>query len=286
MAVRMKGFTRQEVLTSMIVLLLLASILAPAFARIREVSKTQLCQYQLTTLGQKCLMFANESDGELPEPSDSSFIAFAFNLTREDLGLEFGTGYYSYYSDYHPSSNNGPTGLGYLWKHHLIESGSDLPFCPGMNKLFGVTTPVENWNPHGEPTHWNFCGKVSYGGTFFLIPEDEHIDWLPMRLTYGARKLSYTPSGGPTYGTNKLAELDPSKGFLSDLWCATDRFGQYWKTRETDLNHVDGSNRIINTWYLDGHVSGVVIGPEFFVEQDGVNYLSPNATWTTMLDGH
>ncbi len=258
-----KGFTKPEILVLAASLFLACMVFGPVFARIREVSKTQLCQYQLTSLGQKCLMFANQNNGELPEPKDSTF-------------SEHGTDYYTYRHTAYPPQNGGITGLGNLWKWDLIESGSDLPFCPGMNQLFGMTMPAEDWNPNGEPTHWNFIGKASYGGTSDLWPEDDHIDWLPMRSAIGVREISYT------FGTNNINELDPSKAFLSDLW-ATD-VGNYWKTRETDLNHVDGSNRIINTWYLDGHVSGVVIGPEFFVEQDGVNYLSPNATWTTMLD--
>jgi len=265
---RKQGFSRVDLLTVLFVIFFACSILVPVSARVKEVSKKNLCMYQLGAMGQLVTVFAAQNDDELPLVSDSSFVSSS---------PDSATDYYSYFQTMFP--NPGPNGLGWLWKQGLIESGSDLPFCPELQRLFGNPMPALAWNARGNPNHWNYCGPP--GGSYRLAPQDYNIGWINLRLSHGIRKL-YKKSNQTGYKTITAALAAGKRAFLSDLW-ASSKFGPYWQTRKSDIPHQTGDKKSINVWYLDGHVENRIMLDSYFATGD-VGILLPSVTWSNMFD--
>ena len=78
------------------------------------------------------------------------------------------------------------------------------------------------------------------------------------------------------------------RAFLSDVWAAYGRLGDYYETSIDDIPHKSGQRRSINTWYTDGHATSVKVDPDRFKEvpEDGemIKKLNEDTTWTNMLE--
>ncbi len=159
------AFTLIELLVVIAIIALLLSIIMPALKTVREQAKKIVCLAHLKGLGSSVLLYAQNLDDKFPHsPKDFSFGA-----------IGNGANYYTYkhvpgYSEDPSAGGNraGPTSLGYLWKEGLLDSGTDLAFCPSMQDLFGSQLPRREWNSKGNPTHWNYTGPGStnsYGFT-------------------------------------------------------------------------------------------------------------------------
>jgi len=236
------------------------------------------------------------SKGTLPLVMDTSWMAEKiYNPTLRDLGLDYAADYYTYTHTQHPPARVGPNGLGWLYKADLLDGETDLVFCPSQKELFGNPMPSHRWNAKAEPDHWNFCGRASYGGfyDYDLGVKDEDMDWLNLRITIGTRKLYH--SGNNTPGnmskgckTIQEASLKGKRAFLCDLWAACLKFGDYWKSLDTDLPHKMRASKSMNCWYMDGHAENVRMEDNYFSIQTiggkTGNYLDTNMTWSIMFD--
>lgn len=273
------GFTLIELLVVIAIIALLLSIIMPGLSAVKERAKKVVCMAHMKGIGDAVLIYTQQQDGELPQPLDGSLILKSnYNPSAKDLGQEGGTDYYTY-----AAPPRGVSGLGYLYKAGLMESDTDLPFCPSMKQLFGINQKSSDWNPHGNISHWNYIGQP--GGTNVLEPKDYHIDWMPTRVTVGIRKLYHY---GDKRGYRKIedASMRGKRAFLCDLWVSYGYGGSYWKTRETDIPHKTGQQTSLNTWYIDGHGESVKLGSDMFERYESTDdaFLLKTATWSKMLD--
>ncbi len=285
-----KAFTLIELLVVIAIIALLMAVILPALSAVKENAKKTVCMAHMKGLGDAVLIYTQQENGELPQPLDGSFISSNYSSGLKDLGLDSGTDYYTYHST--PTGSAYPravSGVGFLYKAGLIESGTDLPFCPSMKQLFGHPMPTQNWNPKGQVSHWNYIGQSVVGATHILEDPDMHIGWMPTRLTIGIRKL-YHFGGKRGYQKVENAAMKGKRAFLCDLWVATGMFGTYWQSRETDIPHKTGKRTSLNTWYIDGHGKSVKIESErystFTDPETGVedSFLNSGTTWANMLD--
>jgi len=276
-----KGFTLIELLVVIVIIALLLAITIPAMKAAKEMAKKVICLAHMRGTGSMVLVYARNHDDQFP---------YAGLRFRDDKGANYylykqavgGNGNANYSeTDPDPARRAGPTSLGYLYKGGLMDSGSDLVFCPSMIQLFGQKMPSPRWNAKGETSHWNYIG-LNYGptSTGSLASYDTEIGWINCRVTIGNRWMEY-------FGFKTVAEasLKGKRAYLSDLWAA--RQGTYFQTRETDIPHRMGSGKSMNVWYIDGHAENVRMKDEFFekiLDPDGNRYLDATMTWAIMFD--
>ncbi len=291
MCKKTRAFTLIELLVVIAIIALLMAVILPALKAVKDSAKKTVCLAHMKGIGTLLLTYSQENDDELV-----SVVADGFGTQDR------GTIYYTYYqASAHPIGKGGPSGLGWLWKTGLLESNTDLAYCPSMYNLFNTKTPTKEWNPKGDITHWNYLGRSSSGCTNTLWPKDEHIDWMPLRLTIGARMLRphyydaqgipLTPSQvqddhNPLYNFKTVAQA-ASKGkrtFISDLWAP--QVGNYWQSRYTDIPHMSGGRRSMNFWGLDGRAGNVKMEDDWFdpADEAGNRLMSADVRWTTMVD--
>ena len=285
-----EAFTLIELLVVIVIIAMLLAITLPALRAAKELAKKIICMAHTRGTGDAVLIYAQQQDGALPSPLDGAFICGPppYDPARKDLGLDWGSDYYTYHNQPGRTPLRGVSGVGFLYKAGLIESGSDLVFCPSMLNLFGNKMPTQEWNPKGQITHWNYIGQPVAGATYILEVPDQHIGWMPVRITIGIRKL-YHLNDKKGYKKVEDASVNGKRAFLCDLWVSTGKFGNYWKTRDTDIPHKTSARPSVNTWYMDGHAENVKIGSEMFQSfTDPATGLSENylvdATWSNMLD--
>ena len=269
-AVSKKGFTLIELLVVIAIIALLLSIVMPALKSVKDQGKKTVCLAHMKGMGTLLLTYGQENDDEL------------VSCDYRDFPDDRGTAYYSYYQNSHTIDRGGPSGMGWLWKAGLIESESDLPFCPSTYYLFASPMPTKEWNPNGRVEHWNYCGTESNSGIDakgtpqILWDRDREIDWLPLRLTVGTRILRrhmYNGNGvasplsqvpNPPIGNLKTiadASLKGKRAFLSDLWASN--IGT-WSTTYKSINHKSGGRRSLNFWSLDGSADNRKMEDEWF----------------------
>ncbi len=286
-----KAFTLIELLVVIAIIALLLAVILPALKAVKDSAKKTVCMAHMKGIGTLVLTYAQENDDELVS-------ALVTGFGTHDRGSL----YYTYYqASFHPIERGGPSGIGWLWKAGFLESNTDLAYCPSMYNLFNTKTPTKVWNPKGDPTHWNYLGRASSGCTQTFWPKDEHIDWMPLRLTIGTRLLSvhyYNAQGVPltpsqieddhqplhNFKTIAQAASKGKRAFLSDLWAP--QVSNYWQTRYTDIPHMSGGRRSINYWSLDGKAGNVKMQDDWFDPTDasGSRLMSADVRWTTMLD--
>jgi len=290
---RKKGFTLIEVLVVIVIIALLVAIIIPAVKAAKEIAQRMICLAHMRGVGSMVLVYTESHKNELPLIMDWSWIAQNYNATLPDLGLDYAADYYTYNHTFHPVSIQGPMGLGWLYKADLLDPETDLVFCPSQKELFGNQPPTRQWNAKAEPLQWNFCGRQAYNGTYNLAPKDDDMDWLNLRVTIGMRKLYHhgnnTP-GNMSKGCKTIQEasLKGKRAFLCDLWAACLKFGDYWKSLDTDLPHKMRASKSMNCWYMDGHAENVRMEDNYFSIQTiggkTGNYLDTNMTWSIMFD--
>jgi prepilin-type N-terminal cleavage/methylation domain-containing protein len=77
---RRRGFTFIELIASLAIILLMAGLLMPVFARARESARRTSCQSNLQQLGLSLHLYAQDNDGRFP-PEDHNW-AFMFPYTK------------------------------------------------------------------------------------------------------------------------------------------------------------------------------------------------------------
>jgi prepilin-type N-terminal cleavage/methylation domain-containing protein len=146
------GFTLVELLVTMAIVAMLASLLVPAIQSAREASRQTVCRNRLRQLGLACLMFENEAKRLPPEieDQDGSFqdawhSGFVYLLPY----LEMQAMYDQYRFDETWSSTS-----------NQVVGRQRLPLllCPSNNS--GI---YDNGGVEGEPTDYAFCkGDQAY----------------------------------------------------------------------------------------------------------------------------
>ena len=63
---RNRGFTLIELLVVIAIIMVLASLLLPAFGTVREKARRVVCLSQLRQIGQACFTYASDYDSRMP----------------------------------------------------------------------------------------------------------------------------------------------------------------------------------------------------------------------------
>ncbi len=295
MCKKTKAFTLIELLVVIAIIALLLAVILPALKAAKSHAKRIVCMAHMKGMGTLVLTYAQENEDEL------------VSCESLDFPNDRGTAYYSYYQDFHPISRGGPSGLGWLFKAGLIESESDLPFCPATHYLFGMIPPTKNWHPKGKVEHWNYCGNeansgIDSGNAQILWDKDAHIGWFPLRLSVGTRILRRHRYDNGTGAPLPLSDVDNSplnnfktisqaaskgkRAFMSDHWVAN---FQGWQSQYKSITHASGGKRSLNYWRLDGSANNVKMEDEWFESTSTTGdsndrLMKADVTWSTMFD--
>jgi prepilin-type N-terminal cleavage/methylation domain-containing protein/prepilin-type processing-associated H-X9-DG protein len=267
-----KGFTLIELLVVISIIALLVSILLPALSSAREQAKMAVCSVHLNGLGKAVVMYTLDTKDALPSlavfraPPDpvGDISAGQFGFDSQSFAE-----YHIYYESPGFRSGAGANCIGWLYMNGTLPNDTNLVFCPSFrNSNFagypdpvgrGVGREYDAWNPHGDPTKWNYMGvnaanaALEAGASMHMRPEDEaRVGWIPARVSYGMRPIGKNPMRANKV-IKKLSQGKSDMSFLSDVWAD---LPNYWHIHIQDLSHASkgGGEGKIHAWYLDGHV--------------------------------
>ena len=274
-----QGFTLIELLVVIAIIAVLMGILMPSLRMAREQARKVVCLSHLSSVGKLVYLYGQDFDDNFPR--------------QRDRYGERSNRIAAYYTYHHVPHWNGPKagydGLGFLYKVRLLASDSDLPFCPGMKRLFVGASQIaggsadrtfsgyhsmHDWNAHGDPSHYNYVGPESALNQG-LQEEDAQVGWLNLRFTLGWRNLE------TEFGVKKISMAGGAKrAFMSDVWAA--KMSDYWQSHLDDMPHRTGKNCTMNVWYVDGHTKSHRWRVDEYFDKNG--YLQEDFTWELLFE--
>lgn len=149
-----KGFTAIELLVVVLVVGMLAGMLMPAMARLREGERTLVCLNNLKQFGYGILQYVSDNDGSLPGPTD---LAIRQHAARELLPLDsdtrawYGAHLTAYLEPYIGGTADGP------------RPAEMMAFCPtaeGIPRARDPNSPIPAYRL--QPTYvLNSCGRTN-----------------------------------------------------------------------------------------------------------------------------
>jgi prepilin-type N-terminal cleavage/methylation domain-containing protein/prepilin-type processing-associated H-X9-DG protein len=116
-----RGFTLVELLVVIGVVSLLVAILLPVLGAARRTGKTAVCASNLRTLGQATMMYANDSDRYLPQPSNNGAMSSGVGAVPAGQALWFNA--VDYYLE--QLKKNYTTGLGANTQRNHVQYKQD-----------------------------------------------------------------------------------------------------------------------------------------------------------------
>lgn len=140
-------FTLIELLVVVSIIAILASMLLPALSRAREMARRSVCINNLRQMALTCMIYADDSNRNLPWPSSMYNWAFGGSYTGASLYTR------------NDSNTAEATGMGLLYDANYLHD-IDFFFCPSNPRCIQWRDTWDDW--------WgNADGSLTAGGTVF-----------------------------------------------------------------------------------------------------------------------
>jgi prepilin-type processing-associated H-X9-DG protein/prepilin-type N-terminal cleavage/methylation domain-containing protein len=215
-----KGFTLIELLVVISLIVILAAILLPVFAQVREAARKSTCQSNLKQIGAAVLMYAQDYDDTLPNAGSSDDGGDLTGSLEPYTKQRYAQGIWKCRShSLNANATSWTSSYGYNWQY-LLAPGPDYPHSgwngfsnPGISLAF-LARPGDTLclMDHGAPTGnhklWSYLTRPGDGTNIngFGRPDFRHTGQANVLFCDG-----HVKTVGPSFAevTQEAAHWDP-----------------------------------------------------------------------------